>query len=405
MELTTAKFLIAFSSFVISLASSVAPLKVIKVDALYFSIGNLLASGILLAAGLVHQLPDSIESLEGATTADFPWATFIAGLTFCAFMVFEEYLHTEFEENPFESDDHEHIKSTQQQSDDIDGSSRRRAGGHHHDHHHLHQHNNNSDECTPLKGKENGIATHRRESFLLVSSNRSLHTHVIESSMVTAASIMERADSGESNGNRHSVMKPNKASGIMDFMRQDSFEDEHPIHVHEEHLAEHMHGSLISSVLLLLALSVHSFLEGFAIGVATSKKDVVSTATAVLAHKAFAGYALGSSMVASHMKASHILILCLIFSSCGPIGLLGGMVFHELIDTENDTISMGVIQAVVAGTFLYVSIVEIGMKELMMHRESPETCQSQMSPTRIMCRKLSAFLVGYLLMSVLALWV
>ena len=95
------KLLIAIAIFSISFLSAAAPSKVINIDDQIFSCGNLLASGVLLAGSLVHQLPDSIENLESIGT-DFPLATFLAGLTFCLFLVLEEYLHSNFEDNPFE---------------------------------------------------------------------------------------------------------------------------------------------------------------------------------------------------------------------------------------------------------------------------------------------------------------
>jgi hypothetical protein len=51
----------------------------------------------------------------------------------------------------------------------------------------------------------------------------------------------------------------------------------------------------------------------------------------------------------------------------------------------------------VTGTFLYVSIVEIAMRELMTHRENSSNTWDLL--------KLVAFFVGYLMMSFLAIWV
>jgi zinc transporter ZupT len=122
-----------------------------------------------------------------------------------------------------------------------------------------------------------------------------------------------------------------------------------------------------------------------------------------LAHKAFAGDALGSSMVASQMKESHVLVLCTVFAFCSIVGVFLGMLFQQL-NGANDTVSTGIIQAMVSGTFLYVSIVEIGLKEIMMHRESssPNVPESFFAPE---FAKLFAFLIGYVAMSSLAIWV
>ncbi len=161
-----------------------------------------------------------------------------------------------------------------------------------------------------------------------------------------------------------------------------------------------MHGSLLASVILLVALSIHSVCEGLAIGVSSNPGEVASTTAAVLAHKAFAGYALGSSMVASQMREGHFIVLCGVFATCSVAGIFLGMVF-ERAGTNNAV--AGVIQAVVAGTFLYVSIVEMGLKEILLCRDSKlmgeRVCQRDMAWS-----KLGAFLVGYLSMSLLAIF-
>eukprot|EP00536_Pseudo-nitzschia_multiseries_P014947 jgi/Psemu1/291735/fgenesh1_pg.795_\ len=218
----------------------------------------------------------------------------------------------------------------------------------------------------------------------------------------------ERLNGALSHGHGH---------GLLDSMRDQSFGHEHPVHYHEEHLADHARGSLLSSVALLVALSLHSVLEAVAIGAASTRRTVVSTVSAVLAHKAFAGYALGSAMVAAHVKRWHVLVLGCVFGACSIVGVALGLLLERTVvrhangnantngngngnASENEGVPIGIVQAVVAGTFLYVAIVEIAMKELLTHRGGGDLpvgdCQ---------VRKLVAFWIGYLVMSVFALWV
>ncbi|VEU38963.1 unnamed protein product, partial [Pseudo-nitzschia multistriata] len=190
-------------------------------------------------------------------------------------------------------------------------------------------------------------------------------------------------------------------NSVLDSMRDYSFSYQHPVHYHESHLVNHAKGSLLSSVLLLTALSFHSLFEALAIGVATDTASITSTTSAVLAHKAFAGYALGSAMVASHMRELHVLVLSFVFGLCSIAGVFLGIFLLPAIDADNSVTVIGIIQAMVSGTFLYVSIVEIAMKELMTHREG----KSDLPIQTWQIRKLLGFLVGYLMMSVLAIWV
>ncbi|KAL7552308.1 hypothetical protein ACHAWF_015550 [Thalassiosira exigua] len=115
--------------------------------------------------------------------------------------------------------------------------------------------------------------------------------------------------------------------------------------------------------MLFLALSLHSIMEGVSIGISPEVDQVVATGTAIMAHKAFAGYALGSTMVAAKdMSTRQHFWLSLVFSSTTPVGVLVGFLLLNSFDDSANAV--GVVQAMVAGTFLYVSIVEVGMKEL-----------------------------------------
>jgi zinc transporter ZupT len=187
----------------------------------------------------------------------------------------------------------------------------------------------------------------------------------------------------------------------LESFRSKTFALEHQHHHHDDHVAEHMHGSLLASVILLVALSVHSIFEGLAIGVSSNPTEMASTTAAVLAHKAFAAYALGSAMVASQMDERHFFVLVSVFSCCSVLGIFLGMIF-ERVGTNNA--ATGVIQAMVAGTFLYVSIVEIGLKEILLCRDSAlmgkSVCERDMAFS-----KLAAFLTGYIAMSLLAFFV
>lgn len=370
-----AKLLIAAAIFSISFLSAAAPLTVINVNDRIFSCGNLLASGVLLAGGLVHQLPDSIKNLERWIAVDFPLATFVAGLTFCLFLVLEEVLHSNFEDTTlFEEDD----------------------GRSHHDN----QNDANVDDQPFSYPIDDTPAIEEGDS-----RDGQWKGNIEQERIEMETQRLHQARSRpKSTGGMLAIRKSIRPS-VFNAWQKESFEKRHPVHHHDDHLAKHMHGSLLASIILLLALSVHSIFEGLAIGVSPDMANVMSTAAAVLTHKAFAGYALGSSMVASQMKDGHFLVLVFVFSSCSILGILLGMLFEELANGSNVDIITGVIQAMVAGTFLYVSIVEIGMKELMMYRESETPKDGALSPKTMDLLKLTAFLTGYLAMSALAIWV
>ena len=413
-DLSTMKLFIALGTFLISFISSVSPLKVIDTDDNLFSAGNMLASGVLLAAGLVHQLPDSMKALEDVS--DFPLATFIAGCTFCFFLTIEEYLHTQFE-SPFEQH-HEHDTDkdlVRKDNTTPNNKNQNLVHDHHNQNHHsertklfVHKEDHNEEEDDDesensflnMKGDSSissrNIGSRQGSMFL---SSRSGEDDSAALSRKNQGSVLISTRSGDDAGIElyfGQQKSSRRQISVLESMRDETINYEHPVHYHVEHLAEHARGSLLSSILLLLALSLHSIFEGLAIGVASNTTQLTSITTAVLAHKAFAGYALGSAMVASAMKNLHFLILCFVFSFCGIIGVFLGMILEDNVDPDNN-VPIGIISSMVTGTFLYVSIVEIAMKELMTHREDSSNTWDLL--------KLVAFFVGYLMMSFLAIWV
>jgi zinc transporter ZupT len=91
-------------------------------------------------------------------------------------------------------------------------------------------------------------------------------------------------------------------------------------HHHTSHIELHLHGSLIAAVALLLALSVHSILAGFSLGL-DGRKSAEATAIALCAHKMFAGYALGSTMTASEMSGGRYYLMACMFAMSAPCGV------------------------------------------------------------------------------------
>jgi zinc transporter 1/2/3 len=117
--------------------------------------------------------------------------------------------------------------------------------------------------------------------------------------------------------------------------------------------------TLISSYILLIALSVHSVLEGIAVGVQITIESAVELMIAILIHKLVESLALGVSFAKSNAKKHQSIIMMLIFGLATPIGVLIGM---ALISTSINGID-GIFNALAAGTFLYVGASEIVVEE------------------------------------------
>ncbi|CEL93966.1 unnamed protein product [Vitrella brassicaformis CCMP3155] len=112
------------------------------------------------------------------------------------------------------------------------------------------------------------------------------------------------------------------------------------------------------ALVLFVAISVHSFIEGMGLGSATV--SVASVGIAIIAHKSLAGFALGTSLVASGLPIRQFLASVLTFSLMTPLGAaLGLTILYVNQGTATGATACGVLSALAAGTFFYVALYEI----------------------------------------------
>ena len=466
LSVNSLKLLITSAIFLSALLSVLAPIIIIHKSESYFSVGNMMASGVLLAAALTHQLADATNTLNGALGGNggeedgdvgddetYPWAMLICGLTFIAFLILEESVHLLLGESSHDhdSDDGGINLLLGAHSHDHKDHGSAESGGHNHSHGHGHGHAHTHEELpqsipeekTPLVGSN---ADRRREyasrrpscsSSLRggtggngsggpspdngSSSRRSFRTYSKVGKSVNFSDAFDALELQELHGedveDEKSVRKSGRShrhkhrgetsilASIMDgSILTEDYNLLHSVHHHhDDHISQHLHGSTLASLMLFLALSLHSILEGVAIGIVPKAEMVVSTSAAILAHKAFAGYALGSTLItAESLDTRKHLYLGIMFSMTTPLGVLLGMALLD--DFNGDSFAVGVVQAMVAGTFLYVSIVEVGTKELLVCRHGEEeNVTGSVKKTEFL--KLFAFLMGFLFMSGLAAFV
>lgn len=146
--------------------------------------------------------------------------------------------------------------------------------------------------------------------------------------------------------------------------------------------------SPVGTAVLFIALSVHSFIAGLVLGI---DDDTIGVFVAIICHKVFAAWALGCSFARSPSvspRASWMWVLG--FALVTPVGILIGTGLASFTEST----ALDSFKAVAAGFFLYVGMIEIIAKEM----EAP----SSLVDASI---KLVITLLGFGLMSMLALWV
>lgn len=174
-------------------------------------------------------------------------------------------------------------------------------------------------------------------------------------------------------------------------------------HHHHSHLEKHLHGSTVAAIALLVALCIHSILAGVEIGIVQTNRDVMSVFIALIFHKCFAGYALGSTSVTAAITPTRHLLLATVFAMSTPTGILVGGLTSNWLSSAG--VAIAIIKAAVAGAFLYIGIVEVGMKELLVCRSDANDFELGYKAKLLEVGKLSMFALGFLGMAVLAAYV
>ena len=149
-------------------------------------------------------------------------------------------------------------------------------------------------------------------------------------------------------------------------------------------------GSKDSSYVLIFILSIHSIIVGIALGTEEMMRQSFIIAIAVLAHKGSAAFAMGVSMLKNNIAHHKIVKLLIMFSLMTPLGIVIGMFISNVLSGKATEFSIAMFDALAAGTFLYIAIMEILNEEF--------------ENTKHTILKLCFAASGLLLMALLAIW-
>ncbi|XP_066486846.1 zinc transporter ZIP2-like [Tiliqua scincoides] len=137
---------------------------------------------------------------------------------------------------------------------------------------------------------------------------------------------------------------------------------------HESH-ADHKSGpeshSSFRAFVLFISLSFHSVFEGLAIGVQKEEVAAIQLCLAVLIHKAIVVFSLTMKLVQSGTDARWRLLYLVVFALMSPAGI--GVGIGVLSNGNGSSLAQAVLEGVAAGTFLYVTFLEILPYELRSH--------------------------------------
>ncbi len=116
---------------------------------------------------------------------------------------------------------------------------------------------------------------------------------------------------------------------------------------------------------LLLALSIHSVLAGIALGVQTSISGAFYIFLAIIAHKSTAAFALGVALSRAQVSRTRARSLVIWFALTTPMGIILGATVSSLLRTAVGAYFDATFMALAAGTFIYISAVDIIQDEFL----------------------------------------
>jgi zinc transporter 1/2/3 len=127
---------------------------------------------------------------------------------------------------------------------------------------------------------------------------------------------------------------------------------------HSMHIDQSSH-SRIRSIILVIALSLHSVFEGLAVGLQPTSQEVIQIFSALVLHKSILAFSLGLNLMQSRFGRGAAIRANLLFSIASPLGIGVGIAIVDLSESMYSSLANGLLQGIACGTFLYVTFFEV----------------------------------------------
>lgn len=150
-----------------------------------------------------------------------------------------------------------------------------------------------------------------------------------------------------------------------------------------------------TAIILTLALSIHSVIEGLGLGASADTSDIQSAFIAIAIHKCFTTFALAQGMITSgYWEKGNRKWFYLSIGLFIGIALLG-IVIGWAVSPEEENALTAVLISITSGSFVYVALLEL----------LPEETKHVKEERLPVLPVITFFVAGYVFMSMLAIWV
>ncbi|XP_059085377.1 zinc transporter ZIP1-like [Tigriopus californicus] len=161
-------------------------------------------------------------------------------------------------------------------------------------------------------------------------------------------------------GNEEDSLK-RKHGSISSAKSYDTFPQEHP---QKESIFTGAKFRALRDFMTMLALTLHAVFEGLAIGIEEETTDVWKLFAGVALHKFVIAFCFGLELMANRTNMKLMLLYLITFAIFSPLGVGIGIGINEAqSETASYAFTVGTLQALSAGTILYVVVFEILQRE------------------------------------------
>lgn len=325
----------AIALWLVALIFGLLPLKTkaFRTNKMLLAISNSFAGGLFLAIGLVHLLPEAQEYIQSGSGEEdphaghnhlegdieeghnhpFPLTQVITVGTFCFVLLIDKIL---FNNHDISDNEKVNLSKSIIKKDNVNESAE------------------NFKEILSSKYK-----------IAIRSSRRNIHTDDCASLNNT------NNDGGQEN-----------EEDVFDKEIHRVNPDRLTHHDHKHH--GHTHASvkkgdgLLTAILLLSAMSIHSLFAGMAFGLSKTQTAAIDMFIALISHKWSEALMVGISFVNAGIEFKRAFSMILFLSFVTPLGVLIGYLLSGL-----NNMVVGVCTAISAGTFIYIATTEIIVEE------------------------------------------
>jgi zinc transporter 1/2/3 len=137
----------------------------------------------------------------------------------------------------------------------------------------------------------------------------------------------------------------------------------HGRHELPDELGAHLQKQFLYAYALLIALSIHSLVEGAALGTQTEISSAIAIFVAIFVHKTTEGVALGISLTRNRVRGRAALIFLAVFACITPAGILIGSLAADALETGSAQALAAGLLATGAGIFVYIASLDIITEE------------------------------------------